>query len=583
MHIYMNKQVNKSIYFIIIFGIIFSSFVNNTKAFLDTDLWLNLYKDLSDWLEDFEKKQYEYELGWQNNNITWNINSFLVWNEIWNCLKNLDKNIVDNIANWNTKVLYEHLTKACLNEDWSITSKKASEIIEETSKIRDYYIDIAEEKSKIIHNISRISMYADWNLENSPFDIIADLNNINKIIFKESIDYVPEESSFLGEYKNNLHATPFINIVDWKACGPWWSSAWWNSNKWDSNKDNNFFNNKNNKNSEIKSSDELSNFRKKLNKISDIDSNNYTCPEDNEESWLNDNSLNALKNSLDNYNTSFKFDYLEWGHIKLSDSNKINNWWTYSGPIPCLAASTFKSCMSKSKLPKYKHVNDNDLWKCNKYFCVVVEMVVTEHNLFWDQSSVEFLLENSNKHLKKAANSSLVQSKMTINNFEISLRDLDLTEMFHMWIMVSYKTPPFLNLENFNLEVPKLSNPEIGFEEVEDMLRKKYKNIWLDYKDRNNIDNFTYAEQKLKSIVQSIYAPAWTTSLLQNEYIDIQNLRAEIDNKEKKEIHKKISRDTLKNFDKQFTEIDQFYKNIWKYIIDLDVIVKKLKEIPIYI
>jgi len=40
--------------------------------------------------------------------------------------------------------------------------------------------------------------------------------------------------------------------------------------------------------------------------------------------------------------------------------------------------------------------------------------------------SIENVLKTSNKHLKKAANTSLVQSKMSTNNFEMSLRDLDL-------------------------------------------------------------------------------------------------------------------------------------------------------------
>ena len=39
--------------------------MNNSIAFLDSDLWLDLYNNLDEGLEDLEDKQYKYELGGQ--------------------------------------------------------------------------------------------------------------------------------------------------------------------------------------------------------------------------------------------------------------------------------------------------------------------------------------------------------------------------------------------------------------------------------------------------------------------------------------------------------------------------------------
>ncbi|HIE44937.1 MAG TPA: hypothetical protein EYP87_01890 [Flavobacteriaceae bacterium] len=61
--------------------------------------------------------------------------------------------------------------------------------------------------------------------------------------------------------------------------------------------------------------------------------------------------------------------------------------------------------------------------------------------------SIQSIVEKSNEHLKKFANSSLIQSKMTTNNFELGLRDLNLSDIFSFGLVVTKKTPPILNLE----------------------------------------------------------------------------------------------------------------------------------------
>ena len=79
-----------------------------TEAFLDTDLGLNLYKDIDEWLVDFEKKQYVYELSWQENkNIAKNVNKILENELIWDCLIDwVTEEIIASIVEWKINILY---------------------------------------------------------------------------------------------------------------------------------------------------------------------------------------------------------------------------------------------------------------------------------------------------------------------------------------------------------------------------------------------------------------------------------------------------------------------------------------------
>ncbi|USN58544.1 MAG: hypothetical protein H6767_10060 [Candidatus Peribacteria bacterium] len=50
----------------------------------------------------------------------------------------------------------------------------------------------AEQKSDEMYKISRIGLYADGNTDNSSFDLIKDLQDIDAVIFTEELDYFGE-------------------------------------------------------------------------------------------------------------------------------------------------------------------------------------------------------------------------------------------------------------------------------------------------------------------------------------------------------------------------------------------------------
>jgi TRAP-type mannitol/chloroaromatic compound transport system substrate-binding protein len=69
---------------------------------------------------------------------------------------------------------------------------------------------------------------------------------------------------------------------------------------------------------------------------------------------------------------------------------------------------------------------------------------------------------------------------------------------------------------------------------------------------------------------------------LKNEYKEIIRLESKINDYEQKNKSKKINNDIIKEFDLEFTELEQFTSNILDYVNNLDVLIKNLKEIPTY-
>jgi hypothetical protein len=572
----MQKQIYKIFFSIFLSPIFLFIFMNNSIAFLDSDLWLNLYENLDSWLKDFEDKQYIYELsGKDKKGISEKINELLKKEWINYCFKSwINVRIIDSITNWDINILVNYLKKE--EKCWYNTKTEKFDLfnnegiwklVNKISEIKSKYQKKAEQKAKAIYEISRIWIYSDWSIKNSPFDLIKDIQDIDKIIFSEDIEYQWDDNSFLNkllkkEEKKAIVVSPNKNntIDSWEVDNNTIDSWEVNNNIIDSWKI------KNNSDDKIVEDSYL-----------ELDWNSYVCKtRNNLESWLSIDSLSALENSLnsisanDDNGVSFNFNYWGWWHIKLPNSNKIN--------IPDL-----KDTDSFSWLWSYNKINDNDSWECNKSFCIIVNFVVSKHNAlgYGIDKSIENVLKTSNKHLKKAVSTSLVQSKMSTNNFEMTLRDLDLPLMFHIWIIITKKTPPILYLENilWKSEENKISESS---DFVNNMLTAKYKSFWLNYDSANNINNFLHKEEELSSIINSLENPSTRVESLVNEFWQILNLRALREYYEENELSKNINNGILKEFDIEFTELEQFSSNILNYVTNIDTLVKKLKEIPTY-
>jgi TRAP-type mannitol/chloroaromatic compound transport system substrate-binding protein len=68
--------------------------------------------------------------------------------------------------------------------------------------------------------------------------------------------------------------------------------------------------------------------------------------------------------------------------------------------------------------------------------------------------------------------------------------------------------------------------------------------------------------------------------LLDNKYQKILDSREKIRNYETSKLSKDINNDILKEFNIEFTELEQFSNNLVDYANKTDILIKNLKDIP---
>ncbi len=137
------------------------------------------------------------------------------------------------------------------------------------------------------------NILADGDEENWPYDLLVDMKNISKILFKEEIEF---DTKFDVKYKQD----------NWEN---WGSSNWWPSNWWGNNKNNNSWHNDNSwnnwKNNWWNSNSENNNSW-----------NNWTW---NNNNWTWNNQNTSKKSNFQNPN-------LQFGNI-CTTNYWNNNWW----------------------------------------------------------------------------------------------------------------------------------------------------------------------------------------------------------------------------------------------------------------
>lgn len=518
-----------------------------SHAFLGEEIGLNLYNILDEGYGELESKNFEYELSGTDDTIKEKINNLLelrmdfLW-EDWDCIeKDLAPSHIEAIAKWNIQILYDKLWDKCKTETNSISIATIS-LIKEV--ITDHYnsaLLLANEKSSQMQKIWSLWMYSDWILENASFDLIDDLEKIDDILFASKISYNWAEyeslkdsfDDIINEKRSKLQANTIdlwvINeSITWETAVP--QEIWWNS----------------------------TNFLFDLNNSEY--SNNYICRQENSDNWLNQEDLdNIFQSQNDSSNiTSDSFSSTGNSNSSNSSSSSLN--------IKNSPENIFGN---------YKQINDNWSWPCSDFFCVTIDFQIHEQQLlwWWDNITLEYLLDRSSKHLRKFANSSLVWSQMTVNNWELSLKHLDLSSIFHMSFQIQTKPVPILSLKDEDKED---SNE---FKSIT-LLEKYYEAYNLDYKRRNDIVVFEQQQSEYKSILNS--AESSISSVVEKQaelekYLLKSAKRADLITTN---IYKKWSYETLGDFWNQFIELNNFTVAIKDYSENLLNIVKAMDKIP---
>ncbi|NUJ97748.1 hypothetical protein HGA92_03085 [Candidatus Gracilibacteria bacterium] len=535
-----------------------------TKAFLDGDLGIDIYNTIDEGIDEYEEKMYEYEFTEQGEKtITEKINNILVIKGYSPCIKNLDIDSIEEIKNGDINTLKSSIDEKCLNKDKNISYDTLKSYMYLVKEISDNIKEESQEKTKKTYEISRIGLYSDGDTNNSPFDLINDIKEIEKIIFIQESEYNGEENSDLDEsFSDMLHGLFGGNEEnDDENLG---------GNENDANSSNN---------SSILPSSPLNNNSYPLYISPGTYNSNYVCSEDTNTlmlasglsekdiaTLLKENSKNALGKGTSSGN-------IEQGN----DSPLFYKLNTYG-------EDTYTDT-------GYEEVNDNSIWPCDGFFCIEIEFVTHNQEILGagkDTSSIEGLVTKSNEHLKKFANTSLVQSKMTTNNFELGLMDLDLPSIFHMGVQIQKRSPPILNIDNQEKEQENNENEENndkGEYSFLSMLEEYYKNNGLDFNTPNSIQQFLGTEKEMKSIKNSAelsYPEVAKKALNLKESESTWTLNEEKNNFVSKSIDKVALGEDNNIMFQEFIELERFSGSFNDYISALAAIVEQMNKIPIH-
>jgi len=539
----------KKIFLFLILGGYFFVGTQLSFWFLWEDLWLDIYKNIDEGIYDLELKQYEYELSWQ-----WESDVSQV---VWGILEKewIECDIetiqdIESIVSWPNPVWAVQLK--CNKNGEKLWSQTVAQIQWRLSDIKTTFSDRAENKAEKIYEISKIWLYSDGNQENSPFDLIVDLQKIDRVIFSEDIDYEGEEFSvdddtlidFLNEDKWYLYEDEDEEEEEWEEV-PWseeedqeqengWSDEQW----WE---------------------EDLT-----------INEHEYACfPPD----------LSGLApGELDDLGDRYRFDddtprrgrgdipVIENDFTVYTDT-EVSNGASWGWPFP-------------GGWPGGWYAGVNDAWNCDSFFCIVIEFSIRDQKLLggWQTTSIESILSKAAEHLEKFANTSLVQAKQTTNNFELGLRIPNLGDMLRgFWIQVQTKPAPILNVEQ---DQEKKGNVEWDNYTGKNLLSEYYKNAWLDYERSNDLDIIKNKVYEKKVLEESSWLPNTHPPAKLRELSRFKEGLEEKSEIVALSIDKKVLQDDLESFYNQFVELERFVWSIYDFSTSLSGIIQKMRKIP---
>lgn len=621
--------------------ILFLSLWNKAFSYwLDFDnKWF--YSSISDNLGKLGSDMYSIEL--ENN---WWVNKKITEKSWLNCIDRdlSEAEVRDIVIKWDVSWLTASLNQNCRDEEWNIDSGKLRILLNAISSVYVDSQNSARSKSEKTMWFSNVWIYADWIAENWPFDLYKDFEDIDKIIFEheEKDDYPAEKVVDLSKKvkelinklaKWNKNSSNKSQNNNSNSSNQSQNNSSWNSSSWVSSGLANIFQNNTGANSNPTSNNSVNNTKNNNSKEEDdsikhrnlcdlsgkcdnytevqkmlcqsnwwcsweekwflATKNEFVCKKD--DSWLNTVSWKIISNTLANEKDTDEDEEEEednsnnsWNSNSQNSANKntnsSNSWWKSSKSSKWWKSSWGKSWQTAPD-PKqdYKKLNDNKVFPCNNFFCIDIEFKTIAWGFWsgWDPS-IEFLVKRSNKHLKKFVNSSLSQAKMSINNFELSLKDLQLPDMFHLWFQISYEPVPMLYLnKDLTTGEDKETNQDDQELKLQSQLEKYYKANWMDYNMRNDLSSFNQIERKSQATFNSSAGSAdeMRQKIEQlKEYQDkslseLDSLRTTVEEKVRYEMNWDIER--------QMKEVERFNRAMNDYITNLEAILNEMIKIPV--
>lgn len=529
-------------------------FFTNNLAFwyIFENQWSNFYSEIDESINNLEANM----LTIQADNFWWNREEI---NKIasMDCLvTDLSETQLTNILyNWILTDIIDNLSDSCA-ENWNVSKGVLNTYLNAIGQYYNKAESISKTKTLQLYDIANMWVYSDWIDSNSPFDLIQDLKEIDSIVFMEETELYKwnNDSGLLWEISDYLDDVPWKikdNIADVV-----------NGDEED------IISNQNNSNTSNNNQEE--NFIQipeipQDNSVKTISlSNSYICSEENQDNWLNVNALGFLLSDISENEGE-------------TNNNSNSNYPDYNPnePDEQIVSSIDDLVWIDDFISdtEYSSVNDNDQFPCDQYFCIDINFLTHEASTSTVQNiSIEYLLNRSNGHLKKFANSSLIQSEMTVNNFELWFSNLSLPDIFHIWFQINYKPVPILDIKD-----------EEEWEwiySVDNQMNQYYDFYWLDYARSNDLSVFNKqaADKQITSISELLDKKNVSDKI--NNYSNYLEEKKEKSDTLSKSINEQTRSSIMTDFSTQFSELEIFNKSMTDYVNNLNKILINMSKIP---
>lgn len=193
----------------------------STQGFLGEDMWLNLYKNIDEGIDELENNTYIYEVVWDSDTIREEINRVLKLNNKRECIsEDISIEEFNQIAGWDISLLTRKIWESCNTDDKNLSVQEINNIAQTIkSMAASWYIE-AKKKVTNIYKTARVWLYTNGSINDSPFDLISDLEAIDEIIFWTTFEYDGRELDHWSLLKNRQAD----KISASKLSGPVWSN-----------------------------------------------------------------------------------------------------------------------------------------------------------------------------------------------------------------------------------------------------------------------------------------------------------------------------------------------------------------------
>lgn len=489
-------------------------FSENTLAFLWQDNGLELYKNIDQWLYELDSYELLNEIsGAQWGSVSEQSAAIFERNSTL-CNPTSSEDI---LALSDHENLVSSTIELCENTQGSYAVDYFERVHNSAKFLKNSAASRARLKIDQSYDIAAIWIYSDGSTDNSPFDLMVDLQEIDAVIFTKKLEYKWSSQLFWKDF----------GIGGILPFSPKSSSE---SSNEKSPRD--ILTGVSGRENDTEIS-ELPEF------VDDIIGHHPVCADYENAGGISDGDFNKVIADIiwENLTQEPKTQSLvSWindnPNTTQENGNSVATTWTQSG----------------SYAPIY------DIWDCNNFICITVNFKMKRYGLIWGNSfALENILQRVAKHLDKTSNTSLTQKKMTTNNFEISSILTNLPGVLR-GLTIHTETRP----------IPILDLPEdeevIQWNEYtkDSLLAAYYSNLWLDYSRRNDVQIFTKWNEKLKALQTAWDLPIWYSEERINELRRLSDEYAENNRRLQASVRAHVEHETLSAFDEQFTELERF-------------------------